>query len=47
MNHVSNLIALGGRLPAEKQALPATRALMPRVGNEVTCVCTEAEGLML
>ena len=48
MNHVSNLIALGGRLPADKAALlEQIDALIPRVRNEITCVCTEEQGLML
>lgn len=48
MNHVSNLIALGGRLPGDKPALlRQIDMLIPRVGDEVTCICTEAEGMML
>jgi len=48
MNHVSNLIALGGRLPGDKSAiLRQLDALIPKVGDEVTCICTEKEGLML
>jgi len=48
MNHVSNLIALGGRLPGDKAALlTQLDALIPRAGNTVTCLCSEAEGLML
>jgi len=48
MNHVSNLIGLGGRLPKDKTALlRQLDALIPRAGNTVSCVCTAAEGLML
>lgn len=48
MNHVSNRIALGGRLPADKAALlRQLDALLPRARETVTCVCTEEEGLML
>ena len=48
MNHVSNLIALGGRLPGDKQVLlDRLDALLPRAAEQVTCVCTEQEGLML
>ncbi len=48
MNHVSNLIALGGRLPGDKARLLAQLdALLPRATDRVSCVCTEAEGMML
>ncbi len=48
MNHVSNLIGLGGRLPGNKAALLSQLdALIPRASNAITCICTEAEGLML
>jgi radical SAM superfamily enzyme YgiQ (UPF0313 family) len=48
MNHVSNLIGLGGRLPQDKAALlRQLDALIPRAGDTVSCVCTAAEGLML
>jgi len=48
MNHVSNLIDLGGRLPGSKMTLISQLyALIPRASNAVTFVCTEAEGLML
>ena len=48
MNHVSNLIALGGRLPSDKaDLLEQIDALIPRVRNEITCMCTEEQGLML
>lgn len=48
MNHISNLIDIGGHLPADKtNLLRQLDWLLPRAGNDVTCVCTEAEGLML
>ena len=48
MNHVSNLIALGGRLPGDKTALlRQLDALLPRARETVTCICTGEEGLML
>lgn len=48
MNHVSNLIALGGRLPGDKAALlRQLEALLPRACDKVSCICSEAEGLML
>jgi radical SAM superfamily enzyme YgiQ (UPF0313 family) len=48
MNHVSNLIALGGRLPSDKGGLlERLAALLPRALDTVTCVCSEEEGLML
>lgn len=48
MNHVSNLIAIGGRLPEDKQAMLAQfDALLPVVGEDVTCICSEADGMML
>jgi histone acetyltransferase (RNA polymerase elongator complex component) len=48
MNHVSNMISLGGRLPKDKKALiRELYELMPRAGEQVTCVCNEEEGLML
>jgi len=41
-----NLIAVGGRLPAEKQAMLRQNsiALMPRVVTRSRVSCTEAEG---
>jgi hypothetical protein len=48
MNHVSNLIALGGRLPGDKiTLLRQLDALLPRARETVTCICTEEQGLML
>jgi len=48
MNHVSNLIALGGRLPADQAALlQQLDALLPMAQETVSCVCTGAEALML
>lgn len=48
MNHVSNLIALGGRLPEDKSTLlHQLAALIPRAQDQISCVCTEAEGMML
>jgi radical SAM superfamily enzyme YgiQ (UPF0313 family) len=48
MNHVSNLIALGGRLPKDKEVLLAQiDALIPRAREEVSCICSEEEGMML
>ncbi len=48
MNHVSNLIGLGGHLPGNKAALLGQLdALIPRASDAVTCICTESEGLML
>jgi radical SAM superfamily enzyme YgiQ (UPF0313 family) len=48
MNHVSNLIALGGHLPADKAMLLAQLdALLPRADDQVTCIISETEGLML
>jgi len=48
MNHVSNLIAIGGQLPRDKGAMLAQLdALLPVVGEDITCICTEAEGMML
>ncbi len=48
MNHVSNLIALGGRLPGDKTALlRQLDALLPHAGDSVSCICNEEEGLML
>jgi len=48
MNHVSNLIALAGRLPADKTVLLGQLgALLPVAPETVSCVCTEAESLIL
>ncbi len=48
MNHVSNLIALGGRLPGDKASLlRQLDSLLPRASDSVTCICNEEEGLML
>lgn len=48
MNHVSNLIALGGCLPQDKPTLLSQLdALIPRANDTVTCICSEREGLML
>ncbi len=48
MNHVSNLIALGGRLPVDKPTLLGQLdTLLPRARETVTCICTEEQGLML
>lgn len=48
MNHVSNMIALGGRLPQDKETLlRQVAAILPRAREVVSCVCTEAEGMML
>lgn len=48
MNHVSNLIALGGRLPADQaNLLHQLDSLLPMARETVSCICTEAEGLML
>ncbi len=48
MNHVSNLIALGGRLPGDKPALlRQLEALIPRARETVTCICSGNQGMML
>ncbi len=48
MNHVSNLIALDGRLPGDKAILLSRLdSLIPRANEMISCVCTGAEGLML
>jgi hypothetical protein len=48
MNHVSNMIALGGRLPGDKAALlRQIDALLPRATDTVSCICSAEEGLML
>ncbi|HOH52471.1 MAG TPA: radical SAM protein, partial [Candidatus Hydrogenedentes bacterium] len=48
MNHVSNLIALGGRLPRDRAALLAQLdALLPRAGDRVTCICEGDRAMFL
>ncbi|HNR36184.1 MAG TPA: radical SAM protein [Candidatus Hydrogenedentes bacterium] len=48
MNHVSNLIAIGGRLPADQAALlRQLDSLLPMAQETVSCVCTGADALML
>jgi radical SAM superfamily enzyme YgiQ (UPF0313 family) len=48
MNHVSNLIALGGRLPEDKAALLSQLdVLLPRAWDKITCICSEEEGMRL
>ncbi len=48
MNHVSNMIALGGRLPVDKERLlHQLDALIPHAQEVVSCICTASEGLML
>ncbi|HQN00169.1 MAG TPA: radical SAM protein [Candidatus Hydrogenedentes bacterium] len=48
MNHVSNLISLGGCLPEDtRPLLKQLEALLPRADDTVSCVCSEEEGLML
>lgn len=48
MNHVSNMIALGGRLPADKPALlQQLDLLIPRASQRVSCICTVTESMML
>ncbi|HOC74224.1 MAG TPA: radical SAM protein [Candidatus Hydrogenedentes bacterium] len=48
MNHVSNLIALGGRLPRDRAALLAQLdALIPRAGDRVTSICDGDQAMFL
>jgi radical SAM superfamily enzyme YgiQ (UPF0313 family) len=48
MNHVSNLVPLGARLPKEKDVLLSNlEELIGQARDEVSCVCTEEEGLLL
>lgn len=48
MNHVSNMLSLGGRLPQDKAALLARLdAIIPRIPETVSCICTEEEGMWL
>ena len=48
MNHVSNLIALGGRLPRDRASLLAQLdALIPRAGDRVTSICDGDQAMFL
>ncbi len=48
MNHISNLIALGGHLPHDQAALlDQLDWLLPRACDTVTSICSQDQGLML